>query len=596
MYATPLGSLDDTLAKHLILKAFFKSLTLQHFRERLAHLEALPQLALLGLVSGIATGGVMVFFILSLNFVTTFFLGIHPEDHESLPLLSRAIAPVIGCLLLAVIYRLSKKRWRACGVGHVIERFTFNQGYMPWQNALLQFMNAIVSLASGLSAGREGPAVHMGASISSLIGIKLQLPNNSIRLLVGCGSAAAIGASFNTPIAGVIFAMEVIMAEYTLVGFTPIILASVAGTAFSQWLLGGESLFDTTPVALYTLAELPWVAASGIIVGIFSAFFISYSGFLFRVRHWPVEFRFLIAGLMTATFALFLPSLMGSGFDLVNLSFSGELGLGLLLFLAICKLILTATAFGLGVPIGIIGPIMVTGGLIGAATGHVGAFLVDTQVSDISIYAMIGMASMMAACLQAPLAGLMALLELTTNPHIILPGMLAVVSATLSSRYLLPDHPSVFQYALELQGVSLKHPALSQVLSRTGISAVMSRDFKRCTNILNTGLAKTILTAKPRWLLIHEDDNNHFVLLPTADLANYLYLREQEGKEELAQIRLNEVPSEDRISASPLPQTATLAEAQTRVADMRTDALYITGPNGEVVGIVTPEMIESFYR
>lgn len=584
------------MANNLLRKPFLQRLTLQHFRERLAHLDALPQLALLGLISGIATGGVMVIFIISLNLITELLLGIEPENHEALPLINRILAPVIGCLVLAVIFRLSKSRWRASGVGHVIERFTFNQGHMPWPNAIGQFFNAIISLGSGLSAGREGPAVHMGASISSLMGVHLKLPNNSIRLLVGCGSAAAIGASFNTPIAGVIFAMEVIMAEYTLVGFTPIILASVTGTALSQWLLGGESLFNATPQALYTLAELPWVSASGIIVGVFAALFISYSGLLFRTHHWAVEIRFLLAGLLTALFAALLPSLLGSGFDLVNLSFSGDLGLGLLVFLAISKLLLTATTFGLGVPIGIIGPIMVAGGLLGAATGHIGGYLAGTQVSDISIYAMIGMASMMAACLQAPLAALMALMELTANPHIIMPGMLAVVSATLTSRYLLPDHPSIFQYALELKGLKLHDPALSQILSRTGISAVMSRDFKRCTNSMNPGLAKTILAAKPRWLLIHEEDNNHFVLLPTADLANHLYLLSQNGKKEPDQIILNEVPSEDRISASPLPQTATLAEAQTRIADMRTDALYITGANGAVIGIVTPEMIESFYR
>lgn len=584
------------MANKLFRKGLFKRLTLQHFRERLAHLDALPQLALLGLISGIATGGVMVLFIVSLNLISELVLGIEPENHEDLPLMTRVLAPVLGCLILAFIYRLSKKRWRASGVGHVIERFTFNQGHMPWPNAVSQFLNAITGLASGLSAGREGPAVHMGASISSLLGVHLKLPNNSIRLLVGCGSAAAIGASFNTPIAGVIFAMEVIMAEYTLVGFTPIILASVSGTALSQWLLGGESLFNATPTALYTLAELPWVSASGIIVGVFAALFISYSGLLFRTHQWPVEIRFLLAGLLTAVAAAFLPTLMGSGFDLLNLSFSGDLGLGLLIFLAICKLFLTATTFGLGVPIGIIGPIMVVGGLFGAATGHIGAFLAGTQVSDISIYAMIGMASMMAATLQAPLAALMALMELTANPHIIMPGMLAVVSATLTSRYLLPDHPSVFQYALELKGLKLHDPALSQILSRTGISAAMSRDFKRCKSSISSGLAKTILAAKPRWLMIHEDDNNHFILMPTADLANFLYLREQEGLEEPSNILLNEVPSEDRLSASPLAQTATLAEAQTRMADMRTDALYITGPDGEVLGIVTPEMIESFYR
>ena len=588
--------MDITLAIKRAARALRQRLTLQHFRERLAHLDALPQLALLGLLSGLATGAVMVFFISTLNTLTGLLFEINPENHEALPLMVRVLAPVLGCLLLAVIFRLSRRAWRSGGVGHVIERFTFNQGYMPLPNAIAQFANALIALACGLSAGREGPAVHMGAAVSSLLGTRLKLPNNSIRLLVGCGSAAAIGASFNTPIAGVIFAMEVIMAEYTLVGFTPIILASVSGTALSQWLLGGESLFSATPAGLYALAELPWVSASGILIGIMAALFISYSGLLLRTHHWPVELRFLLAGLLTALFAALLPSMLGSGFDLLNLSFSGDLGLWLLIFLALCKGFLTATTFGLGVPIGIIGPIMVTGGLMGAATGHIGAHLAGSQVSDISIYAMIGMASMMAATLQAPLAALMALMELTANPHIIMPGMLAVVSATLTSRYLLPEHPSVFQYALELKGLKLHHPALSQILSRTGICAVMSRDFKRCRHRLTTGQARMILDSKVRWLLIHETENDHFVLMPTADLANHLYLLEQEHRQLPESVLLTEVPSEDRLSASPLPQHATLAEAQDAISDMRTDALYIIAPNGAVLGIATPEMIESFYR
>ena len=538
----------------------------------------------------------MVIFISSLNLMTTFFLGINADDHETLALLPRILAPIIGCLLLALVFRLSKPSWRASGVSHVIERFTFNQGYMPWPNAITQFINATISLASGLSAGREGPAVHMGASISSLIGVHLKLPNNSIRLLTGCGSAAAIGASFNTPIAGVIFAMEVIMAEYTLVGFTPIILAAVSGTALSQWLLADESLFEAPGIALYTLAELPWVAASGIIIGAFAALFISLCGSLHKTHQWPVEVRFLCAGLLTACCAAFFPTLMGAGFDLISIAFEGELGIGFLFFLAACKLLLTAVTFGLGVPIGIIGPIMVVGGLLGSAIGLMGDYLAGSQVSDGGLYTLLGMASMMAASLQAPLAALMALMELTANPHIIMPGMLAVVSATLTSRYLLPAHPSVFQYTLALKGLNLHNPALAQVLSRTGISAVMSRDFKRCSNRLSIGMASTILASKPRWLLIRERNNEHFALLPTADLANYIYLLQQDDKPLPEFILLSEIPSENRLSASLLPQAATLAEAQARITDMRTDAFYITAPNNEIRGIVTQQMIEDFYR
>jgi len=111
-------------------------------------------------------------------------------------------------------------------VVHVLERLARHQGHMPLRNAIIQFVTGVIALASGQSGGREGPAIHLGAAGSSLIGHYLKLPNNSIRVLVGCGAAAAISASFNTPIAGVIFSMEVIIMEYTIAGFIPANLAA----------------------------------------------------------------------------------------------------------------------------------------------------------------------------------------------------------------------------------------------------------------------------------------------------------------------------------------------------------------------------------
>lgn len=541
----------------------------------------------------------MMLFMWALNLLTHQLFSTDPENYESLPLHIRALAPVIGCLLLAAVIRLSKQAWRPQGLGHVIERFTFYQGYLPWQNTLHQFFSALVALASGLSAGREGPAVHLGAGVSSYLGQLFKLPNNSIRLLVGCGTAAAIGASFNTPIAGVIFAMEVIMAEYTLVGFTPIIIASVSATAVSQWFLGSDSLFALTPSKLFTLAELPWVTASGIIIGIFASVFMTIAAQLHSKHHWLLELRFLLAGALTALAAWLLPTLLGTGYDLVNLSSSGEFSLLFLLLLAIGKLVLTATTMGLGVPIGIIGPLLVIGALLGTALGQIGGYLVDIPVSHISVYTMIGMAAMMAGSLQAPLAALMALLELTNNSHIILPGMLAVISATLSCRYLI-EQPSLFHYIARVKGVSLEHTPLSQLLSRTGVGAAMSRSFVTTENVLTYDAVRILLTHKPDWILMLDEEKAPRFLMATAELANYFYLIEQQSDtkapSEQLSLKLSNIPADQRFSVQEIPLQATLDQALKQITQTQAEALFVIQSNRKIQGILTRSMIEQYYR
>ena len=574
-------------------------ISLRYFRERLAHLDALPQLALLGLITGLMTGALMVLFLSCLNYLSQTLLGSDWEDYEHMPLAIRLCAPLIGCLLIFLLLTFVPKQWRAQGIGHVIERFSFNQGRLPWQNGLHQFFSATIALSCGLSAGREGPAVHMGACVSSWLGQKFRLPNNCLRILVGCGSAAAIGASFNTPIAGVIFAMEVIMAEYTVVGFTPIILASVSGTALSQWLLGQPILFHSAPDQLSSLIELPWVAASGILIGCVAALFLLLCRHLNRLQRYPLWLRVLTIALLTAGAGFYLPVLMGTGYDLVNLSFAGEISLTLLLVLAAGKLLLTGITFGLGIPIGIIGPMLVIGGLLGAATGHIGTFfgdqLVDEATSPISVYAMIGMAAMMGASLQAPLAALMALLELTNNPHIIMPGMLAVISATLACRHWVPDNPAIFHHMLAMRGLDVSHPPLAQAMSRIGVTSVMEQDFLSSLNQVTIQEACALIERKPQWLLITDQSGDTKTLMPAAELANHLYLLQQDDKPIPDTLLLSEIPAEDRLTVGPIDDHLTLTEAYIRIADIREDALYIINEHQQPIGILTNGMIERYY-
>ncbi len=188
--------------------------TLESFRRQLANVDALPQLCVLGLVSGVITGTVMVAFRLLLEAGAALYMPDgDPEAFEGLMPWLRALLPIMSITLIGLLLYRQRSAARKLGVSHVIERLTYHQGRFPLRNWLNQWWVGVVSVLGGLSAGREGPAIHLGAAASSGLGLKLRLPNNSLRVLVACGTAAGISASFNTPIAGVIFAMEVVMME-----------------------------------------------------------------------------------------------------------------------------------------------------------------------------------------------------------------------------------------------------------------------------------------------------------------------------------------------------------------------------------------------
>ncbi|MED5558087.1 MAG: chloride channel protein, partial [Pseudomonadota bacterium] len=273
--------------------------TLESFRRQLANVDALPQLCVLGLVSGVITGAVMVAFRLLLEAGAVLYMPEgEPEAFEGLMPWLRALLPIVAVTLIGLLLYRQRSAARKLGVSHVIERLTYHQGRFPLRNWLNQWWVGVVSVLGGLSAGREGPAIHLGAAASSGLGLKLRLPNNSLRVLVACGTAAGISASFNTPIAGVIFAMEVVMMEYTIAGFTPIILAAVSAAIVTQAVYGTEPAFSVPALTMNSLLEIPWILAIAVIIGIAAAGFIQLVDSMGRYHHRPVLLRIAVAGLL----------------------------------------------------------------------------------------------------------------------------------------------------------------------------------------------------------------------------------------------------------------------------------------------------------
>jgi len=576
--------------------------TLESFRRQLANVDALPQLCVLGLVSGVITGAVMVAFRLLLEAGAVLYMPEgEPEAFEGLSPWLRALLPIVAVTLIGLLLYRQRSAARKLGVSHVIERLTYHQGRFPLRNWLNQWWVGVVSVLGGLSAGREGPAIHLGAAASSGLGLKLRLPNNSLRVLVACGTAAGISASFNTPIAGVIFAMEVVMMEYTLMSFMPIILASTMGALVAQVMYGNAPAFRIPEVALGSLMNLPWIVVIGLVIGLMAGLFIHISRSQ-RLQTLPLWLRLGVVGVGTGVLAWWFPEIQGIGYDSVAAALNNQLAINVLLALMVAKLLITAITVAGGVPIGIIGPVLVAGAATGALGGMLGGWLWPEKAADPGIYAMLGMAAMMGAVLQAPLAALMALLELTHTPTIMLPGMLVVVVACLTSRQLTGCEGffiSSVRYGLH----PLQQP-LMQALSRVSVPAVMERQLVRTERMITLDQARRLLETNPMWLVIERSSEDKPVLgLKAAELARWLLEHDKaldgEVPPEDELIDLLEIPGQ-RLEMAPIGLQATLSEAFLKLQDSALGALYVVHgyrpKQQRISGIITRGAIERYYH
>jgi len=568
------------------------------FRERLGAADALPQLAVLGFFVGVVTTLVILLFRWCIEFALSQFLpNGDPENFEGLSESFRVLLPLSGALIIASIWYKIGVVYRKTGVSYVMERLAYHQGYMTVRSLFTQFAAGFLTIVSGQSSGREGPAVHLGSAAASIMGQYFKLPNNSIRILIACGTAAAISASFNTPIAGVIFAMEVVLMEYSIIGFTPIIIASVTAAFASQVIYGPAPAFLVPQLQLNSSLEIPYIIICALALGAISALFVRLTLASMKFSKTSIFVRILLAGGITASVAWLFPQVMGIGYDTVNLAFAGQIGLLLLCGIAAAKILVTATTIGLGMPSGLIGPILFIGATIGGAFGIIAQWFMPETASSAGFYAMLGMAAMMGSALQAPLAALMAILELTQNPNIILPGMLVIVVSSLFATTVFKQK-SIFISLLEAQGLNYNSSPAVQALRSVSVLAIMDRKFSKAKRLISRDEADELLRRGLHWVIIQSENDEPNALLPAVDLARYMEKHSDSESTEPEHIDLLEIPAQRRDLASIYYQ-ATLQEALDVFSKEAKGALLVERDSGDAkrsLGIITQSSIEKYYQ
>lgn len=445
-------------------------------RRRLALPQTSLQLCLLGMLGGLIAALLIIVFRLAIIALQQLFLD-HADNFVSITPELRLFLPIIGAVAIGVLALITGYRHTRLGIPFVIHRIKTAYGVMPFRNTLHQFFGGILALASGFSVGREGPSVHLGAYGASTVGRYLQLPYNSIRILAGCGIAAAISASFNTPLAAMIFVMEVVLREYRIHVFIPIMLAAVVGALATQLVFGHDKELASLPIISISFWHFPYLIFCGVIFGAVAFFFNQNLMRLLRFfKNWPLLLRLTIAGLVTAGVGYLVPHAMGAETGAIEFAVNSPTELQLLFIIFIGKMIMTIFALGLGVPGGIIGPVFGLGIVLGTILAIVpGLAMGDSSAAG--TYAVLGMAGLMAATLHAPLAALVAVMELAGNQHIILPAMLVIVSAYVTTVQFF-NNKSIFMLQLDFMQLPYKLAPADDVLQKVGVLALMNQQYR----------------------------------------------------------------------------------------------------------------------
>ncbi|MCL4221492.1 MAG: chloride channel protein [Phycisphaerales bacterium] len=416
------------------------------------------------------------------------------------------ITPVVGMFLTGLLVHLIASDAKGHGVPQVMESLIKAGGVMKLRTGIVKALASILTVGSGGSGGTEGPIVQIGAVAGSFVGQKMRVDRQLLMTLVGCGSAAGISSIFNAPIAGVFFVLEILLRDFSIRTFAPIVVSSVFSAVTTQALLGKNLAIFTVDASLhdaqFTLIELPSFLLLGAVSGLVAVGFNKFLHFMedafdrVRVRaiYKPVIGAVVLGGLGVATVylaraggaqgdAAHVPAVYGNGYSVIRTLLEpstyagltkGSLPIVTLFLLALLVLKVVATSFTLasGGSGGVFAPSLMLGAVGGAIFGHVLELLHLTPGgSTPATYALVGMAAVLAGSMHAPLTAMLLLFELTRNFYVILPIMLAAILATAVSQLL--DRDSIYTAKLRRAGVLLGGSRDLTLLRKIAVSSVV---------------------------------------------------------------------------------------------------------------------------
>ena len=397
-------------------------------------------------------------------------------------------------------------------------------------NALPVFVASLkdpvaASMGVGASVGREGPAVHFGAALGGWLAQSLHLTRSVSRTLLGCGAAAAVAASFNAPIAGALFASEVVIGHYALSAFAPIVIASVTATAVSRYYFGDFPAFTIPEHIIQSLWEYPAFIGLGIVAGLTAMVLmkgIMTADTLAARLAVPVWLKPAIGGLLVGIIAIWIPHVLGVGYGATESAVMVAFPLGMLLAILVAKIVATAISIGFGFGGGVFSPALVIGAMLGGAYGTIFTQLFPAISTGIGAYTILGMGAVTAAVLGAPISTALIIFEMTGDYALTLALMVAVVIASLITREY--HGGSFFSWQLERRGHDLRDGFEMALLRNISVKSVMSGVGELVT--LGVGMPEIrqmLQKSDSGELFVIDDKGTLFGTITLADMSDFAF-------------------------------------------------------------------------
>ena len=448
----------------------------ENWREFMA--ERRPLIWLVALVIGVSAAYGVILFRLGIAAVQWLWLGAF-EQHtatiaSALPWWQILLGPIGAGLVVGLALKYLMPGGRIQTVADVIEAENMRGARMSLSTGLWSAGLTAISLGGGASAGREGPAVHLGATLASTIAKRLRFPPDWSRVLLACGAAAAVSASFNAPIAGVLFAHEVILAHYALRAFVPITIASVAATLITRIHLGDFPAFSVPMQMIVSYWEFPAFALLGVVSAVVAIAFMSSAFKAERLAQrlpLPLWLRPAAGGVLVGLIALGFPQVLGVGYEATDQALKGVYPLALLLALIVAKIIATAITLASRCGGGVFSPSLYLGAMAGSAFGIIAASFFPDVASSPGVYAIIGMGAVAAAVLGAPISTTLIVFELVGDYNVTIALLLANSISTALTQAVIGK--SFFHWQLESRNLLLHEGPHRRILMTQRVRDVM---------------------------------------------------------------------------------------------------------------------------
>ncbi|MHC4952433.1 MAG: chloride channel protein [Planctomycetota bacterium] len=370
--------------------------------------------------------------------------------------------PAAGGVIVGAITKWFAPEAKGHGVPEVMEAVALRGGQIRPRVVAAKAIASGVCIASGGSVGREGPIVQIGAAIGSAVGQVFRVQRRKLRTLVGCGAAAGIAATFNAPVAGALFAVEVLLGDFGVHQFSPIVISSVLATVVARAYLGDVPAFELTSGQLeaYRLVhpnELVAYAVLGVLAGLVAMLFVRMLSFaedtVDRSRL-PLPVSAALGGAVVGCIALAYPHVLGVGYETIGDALSGSLDWQLLIALIAAKLAAVCVTLASGGSGGVFAPSLFLGAMLGGAVGYAVNQIDPTLSAPTGAYALVGMGSVVAATTRAPITTILIIFELTSDYRIMLPLMISTIVATQFARRF--SRHSIYTVKLARRGVTIR--------------------------------------------------------------------------------------------------------------------------------------------